>query len=50
MNELKTETMEVDKLRIFKFMVRQADVREETLRAKVIYIYIYIYIYNLFFF
>ncbi|KAI7859677.1 hypothetical protein BDC45DRAFT_553424 [Circinella umbellata] len=34
MNELRTETMEVDKLRIFKFMVRQADVREETLRAK----------------
>ncbi|KAI9250931.1 hypothetical protein BDA99DRAFT_522244 [Phascolomyces articulosus] len=34
MNELKAETMEVDKLRIFKFMVRQADVREENLRAK----------------
>ncbi|KAI9485132.1 hypothetical protein BDB00DRAFT_878005 [Zychaea mexicana] len=33
-NELKAETMEVDKLRIFKFMVRQADVREENLRAK----------------
>ncbi|KAI8146255.1 hypothetical protein BJV82DRAFT_410639 [Fennellomyces sp. T-0311] len=33
-NELRAETMEVDKLRIFKFMVRQADVREENLRAK----------------
>ncbi|KAF7722544.1 hypothetical protein EC973_002968 [Apophysomyces ossiformis] len=33
-NELKLKTMEVEKLRIFKFMVRQADGREETLRAK----------------
>ncbi|ORY94188.1 hypothetical protein BCR43DRAFT_532171 [Syncephalastrum racemosum] len=32
--ELRARTMEVDKLRIFKFMVRQADIREENLRAK----------------
>ena len=37
-NDLKAETTEVDKLRIFKFMVRQADIREESLRAKVIII------------
>ncbi|KAG0173818.1 hypothetical protein DFQ30_006942 [Apophysomyces sp. BC1015] len=33
-NELKLKTMEVEKLRIFKFMVRQADAREDTLRTK----------------
>jgi hypothetical protein len=33
--ELKAKNNEIEKLRVFKFMARQADVREETLRAKV---------------
>ncbi|KAG2193193.1 hypothetical protein INT46_011274 [Mucor plumbeus] len=32
--ELKLKNNEVEKLRIFKFMARQADIREDTLRAK----------------
>ncbi|KAL0084084.1 hypothetical protein J3Q64DRAFT_1638815 [Phycomyces blakesleeanus] len=32
--ELQNRTVEIEKLRIFKFMVRQADAREETLRTK----------------
>lgn len=34
-NELKNKTKEVEKLRIFKFMVRQADYREDMLRSQV---------------
>lgn len=34
-SELKLRNNEVEKLRIFKFMARQADIREDTLRAKV---------------
>lgn len=34
-NDLKSETLKVDKLRVFKFMAKQADIREENLRAKV---------------
>ncbi|KAI8643529.1 hypothetical protein BD408DRAFT_342219 [Parasitella parasitica] len=33
-SELKSKNNEVEKLRIFKFMARQADIREDTLRAK----------------
>ncbi|KAI8087410.1 hypothetical protein BDF21DRAFT_335525 [Thamnidium elegans] len=33
-SELKSKINEVEKLRIFKFMARQADIREDTLRAK----------------
>ncbi|KAI8340188.1 hypothetical protein BC941DRAFT_349111 [Chlamydoabsidia padenii] len=33
-NELKNKTKEVEKLRIFKFMVRQADYREDMLRSQ----------------
>ncbi|KAF1803972.1 hypothetical protein FB192DRAFT_1278196, partial [Mucor lusitanicus] len=33
-SELKQRNNEVEKLRIFKFMARQADIREDTLRAK----------------
>ncbi|KAI8096591.1 uncharacterized protein BX664DRAFT_61962 [Halteromyces radiatus] len=33
-NELKNKTKEVEKLRIFKFMVRQADYREDALRSQ----------------
>ncbi|KAI8977873.1 hypothetical protein BDB01DRAFT_700515, partial [Pilobolus umbonatus] len=32
--ELKERDIEVEKLRVFKFMARQADIREDTLRAK----------------
>lgn len=34
-SELKCKIQELEKLRIFKFMARQADIREDTLRAKV---------------
>jgi urease beta subunit len=34
-SELKLKMNEVEKLRIFKFMARQADIREDNLRAKV---------------
>ncbi|KAI7888099.1 uncharacterized protein EV154DRAFT_605078 [Mucor mucedo] len=33
-SELKSKIQELEKLRIFKFMARQADIREDTLRAK----------------
>lgn len=33
-SELKAKIQEVEKLRIFKFMARQADIREDSLRAK----------------
>ncbi|KAI9315978.1 hypothetical protein BX666DRAFT_2046138 [Dichotomocladium elegans] len=33
-SDITAKTVEIDKLRIFKFMVRQADTREENLRAK----------------
>lgn len=34
-HELKSKISEVEKLRIFKFMARQADFREDNLRAQV---------------
>jgi hypothetical protein len=33
--EIEAKNGEVEKLRIFKFMVRQSEIREETLRSKV---------------
>lgn len=38
-SELKCKIHELEKLRIFKFMARQADIREDTLRAKVRFIF-----------
>jgi hypothetical protein len=51
-SELKLQSGEVDSLRVFKVMARQADIREDTLRLMVnayplymgLFIYLFIYL------